>query len=432
MNASDTPAAPPRRGRLAALADRNLRLFFAGQLASILGSTMSALAVTFAVLEVGGDEADVGYVMAARIVPLVALMLVGGAVADRFGPRRIMVTAEFVQFAVQVGFGTALILGRPPIWLFVVLVALWGVGEAFVIPARGALIPQVAAWGAQYEGKLRDANALSGLAQASANVAGPALGGFAVALVGSGVVVLLDAATCLVSATALALLRLPAGMAGGTAAREKGAIRAGLRIFASHTWLWVTTLHVTLFNLLVWAPFLVLGPVVAQYSLGGARDWGLIMGCYGAGSVLGGLLLVGGRTSRRPLVLATLASFGYALPPAALAAAAPVAVISAAALAAGVGSAVSQALYATTNQQHIPPEALGRVLAVASVGAFAFGPVGLAAAGPVAAAAGIPVVLGAATALQVAMCLAVLAVPAVRRLTPPRPRPAEEVAEGTR
>ena len=74
MNASDTPAAPPRRGRLAALADRNLRLFFAGQLASILGSTMSALAVTFAVLEVGGDEADVGYVMAARIVPLVALI----------------------------------------------------------------------------------------------------------------------------------------------------------------------------------------------------------------------------------------------------------------------------------------------------------------------------------------------------------------------
>lgn len=107
--------------------------------------------------------------------------------------------------------------------------------------------------------------------------------------------------------------------------------------------------------------------------------------------------------------------------------------ISAAALAAGVGSAVSQALYATTNQQHIPPEALGRVLSVASVGAFAFGPIGPAGAGPVAAAAGIPAVLGAATAIQVAMCLAVLAVPAVRRLTPPAPqRPADEVAEGAR
>jgi Bacterial protein of unknown function (DUF894). len=263
-------------------------------------------------------------------------------------------------------------------------------------------------------------------------VAGPALGGFAVAAVGSGMVLLLDAATYLVGAAVLVLFRLAAGPAAGAAAREKGAVREGLRLFASRTWLWVTTLHVTLFNLLVWAPFLVLGPVVAQHSLGGARDWGLIMGSYGAGSVVGGLLLVGGRTVRRPLVAATLAGVGYALPPAALAAAAPLPAIAAAALAAGAGSAVSQALYATTNQQHIPPEALGRVLSVASVGAFAFGPLGLAAAGPLAAAAGIATVLGAGSVIQVVMCLGVLAVPAVRRLTPPPRTPAGEHAGNAR
>ncbi|MEV5409613.1 MFS transporter [Thermopolyspora sp. NPDC052614] len=422
----------PRHGRLAALADRNLRLFFAGQLTSMTGSSMSALAVTFAVLESGGDQSDLGYVLAVRIVPLVALMLVGGVVADRFGPRRVMVAADLLQCLVQALFAAALLLGRPPIVLFAALVTLWGVGEAFALPARGALIPRVAACGEQYDGKLRDANALSGLAQSVSAVAGPALGGLAVAAVGSGMVLLLDAATYLVSAAALLLLRLPAGPAARTAEREKGMIRTGWRHFASRTWLWVTTLHYTLFNLLVWAPFLVLGPVVAHQGMGGARDWGLIMGCYGAGAIAGGLLLVGGRVLRRPLVVATAATFGYALPPAALAIAAPLAVTAAAALAAGAGSAVSQALYATANQQHIPAEALARVTSLAAVGAFTLGPLGLAAAGPVADVVGIAAVLGVGAACQLAMVASVLAVPAVRGLRSPSPRTADGLVESPR
>ncbi|GLW10376.1 MFS transporter [Microtetraspora sp. NBRC 13810] len=403
------------RRRLSPLADRNLRLYFAGAATSLLGSSMSALAVVFAVLHAGGGQSDLGYVMAARIVPIVAFMLVGGVVADRFGPRRVLLAADVLQCVTQAAFAAALLLGRPPIWTFFVFVAIWGIGEGFAMPARGALVPGVVAWGRQYDGKLRDANALYGLAQSAATVAGPALAGLLVASAGSGAVILLDAVTYALSAVALLLLRLPAHAAAPVSSGRL-AVREGWREFSSRTWLWVTTLHFTLFNLAVWAPFLVLGPVVAERDLGGARDWGLVMAVYGAGALAGGLALVGGRVLRRPLVVATAATFGWAVPSAALAAGAPFAVLLAAALVAGIGSAVCSALYATANQQHVPAEVLARVTSLTGMGAFALGPLGLAVAGPAAEAAGTGAVLGFGAVFQVVLGLSVLAVPAVRRL----------------
>ncbi|GII30137.1 MFS transporter [Planotetraspora mira] len=404
------------RTRLAALAHHDLRLFFIGESASLLGSSMATVAVTFAVLDGGGTEADLGYVMAARIVPMVVLMLVGGAVADRFGPRRVMVASDVLRCVVQAVLAALLLTGRPAVWTFVVLLAMWGAGESFYAPARGALIPQIAAGGEPYEGKLRDANALAGMAGSLASVAGPALAGIAVATAGSGVVVAVDALTYVVSAVALLALRVQdrpsrqAGRGGGAALLE------GWAQFRSRTWLWVTTLQFTLFNLLVWAPFLVLGPVVAHERLGGARDWGLIMAFYGSGAVVGGLASLGGRIPRRPLVVATVATAGWALPSGAIAAGLPVMSVAGAAFVAGIGSAVCGMLYATTNQRHVPAEVMARITSLTTVGAFALGPLGLAAAGPVAALAGTTAVLGFGAIWQITTGLAVLAVPDVRRL----------------
>ncbi|GII62456.1 MFS transporter [Sphaerisporangium krabiense] len=406
------------RGRLAALAYRDLRLFFAGEATSLLGSSMAALAVTFAVLDTGGTQTELGVIMAARIVPMVALLPLGGVVADRVGPRRVMIAADVLRGASQAVLAAALFLGRPSIWTFVAAAVVWGTGEAFAMPARGGLIPRLADSGTPYEGKLRDANALSGLAQSLANVGGPVLAGAVMAGAGASVVVALDAATYAAGAVALAKLRVsdaPVPSSGG----EKGAMRQGWDHFRARTWLWVTTVQFTLFNVLVWAPFLVLGPVVAHERLGGAQGWGLIMSLYGAGAMAGGLAMVGGRVPRRPLVVATVATFGWALPSGALAAGLSTPVVAVAALVAGAGSAVCGALYATTNQQHVPPEVLARITSLTGVGAFALGPVGLAAAGPVAAVAGVTTVLCFGAVWQLVAGAAVLAVPDVRRLTTP-------------
>ncbi len=302
-------------------------------------------------------------------------------------------------------------------WAFAALAAVIGTGDAVFTPARPALTVAIAP-----AAELGSVNALLGLAQSAARVAGPALAGLLVAALGPGPVIAADAATYAVSAAALSLLRL--------AARARQAPRPlrrdlaqGWAEFSSRPWLWVGTVQFALFNLIVWGPFLLLGPVLAHQGGGGARAWGMIMACYGAGSVAGGLLSLG-RRPHRPLVVATIATLGYPVPCLLLAAAAPAPAVAAGALVAGAGSAVGLTFAGTAEQQQVPAGALARVSAFQTVGAFGFGPLAFAAAGPAAALAGARVVLGAGAAWGFASSLAVLAVPSIRSVTwrdPPGP-----------
>ncbi len=123
-----------------------------------------------------------------------------------------------------------------------------------------------------------------------------------------------------------------------------------------------------------------------------------------------------GRKPRRPLLVSTLATFGYPLPPLALALGLPVVPVAAGALLAGLGSAVGRAISAAVTQQRLPAGVLARVSAFTTVAAFAFGPVAFAAAGPVAAALGPRTVLGFGAAWSVGGTIAVLAVPSIRRM----------------
>jgi hypothetical protein len=242
------------------------------------------------------------------------------------------------------------------------------------------------------------------------------LAGLLTATAGASSVLALDAVSYAVSISALLLLPRVAGPVG-PAASFVADLREGWTEFRSRTWLWVTSVQGCLFNLLVWAPFLVLGPVVAQQRLGGAASWGLVMGLYGAGAVVGGMAMLG-RRPRRPLFVATAASAGWAMPSAALATGRPLPWICAAVLVAGVGSAVCGTLYATAIQAQVPPGALARVSAYGTFGAFALGPVGLAAAGPLSVLVGISGVLGFGAVWQLAAAVAVLTLPAIRVALP--------------
>jgi hypothetical protein len=178
----------------------------------------------------------------------------------------------------------------------------------------------------------------------------------------------------------------------------------------------ITTVQFTLFNLLTWGPYLLLGPVLSRDYLGGAGAWGAIMACYGGGSVLGGLAALG-RNPRRPVIAATVATFGYGVPCALLALHAPVAAVAAGALVAGAGSALGGTFAAAAEQQQLPPGVLSRVSAFQAVAAFAFGPVAFAAAGPVAAVVGARALLGFGAAWSTLSAAVVLALPAVRAVT---------------
>ena len=443
------------------LRDRDFAHFFAGYATSLLGTSMSALAVSFAVLDGGGTASDLGLVLAAGIVPQVLFMLGGGVLADRVGRRPVMLGADAARCAAQAALAGAVLAGRPALWVFVLLAMVRGTGDAVFTPALSGLTVELAP-----PDDLVGANALLSAARSAAVVAGPSLAGVLVALAGPGTVIAIDAGSYAVSVLALASLRLPAarhrrvwpsagpatagpaaadpgrtgpGPAGPAAAQRPAVrlavvrsglddLREGWAEFRGRAWLVITTVQFTLFNLLTWGPFLLLGPVLCRDYLGGAGAWGAVMACYGAGSVLGSLLALG-RRPHRPMAAATAATFGYGLPCALLALHAPVAGVAAGALAAGTGSALAGTFSAAAEQQQLPAGVLARVSAFQGVTAFAFGPLAFAAAGPVAAVLGARTVLGFGAIWSTLSCAAVLALPAVRAVTVPPPARAGGVGE---
>jgi hypothetical protein len=415
--------------RVAVLRHRGFRRFYIGQVTSLLGTWMSGVAVTFAVLGSGISADGLGVVMAAEILPQVVFVLGGGVLADRIGRRPVMLGADALCCAAQAALAVALLAGRPPIWLFAILAALVGTGQAFFSPALAGLMTEVAP-----RAELGDANALYGLAQSATRIIGPSLAGLIVALAGPAVVIAVDAASYAVSVAALALLRPPQPAAppppappppaptapAPTAPAPHRSLRReageGWAEFRSRTWLWVTTLQFALFNLITWGPYLLLGPVLARAYLGGARAWGLIMAAGGAGAVLGGLAALG-RRPRRPLVVAILATLGYPAPCLLLALHATAGAVAAGAFASGVASALFNTYWTTTLQQQVPADRVSRASSFSTFGGFGVGMFGLVIAGPAAALAGPGRVLGAGAAWAVLSSLVVLSLPCIRAIT---------------
>src|SRR5580704_17498507 len=252
------------RSRVGVLAERNFRRFYVGFVTSLLGSSMSTVAIAWAVLDSRVGATGLGLVFTATVVPQVLLLPLAGAIADRLGRRRVMIGADVLRCAAQATLAVALAVGRPPLWLFVLLAWLGGMGTAFFSPALSALTVEIAP-----RDQLSNANALYGLAGSATRIAGPALGGVIVALAGPSVVVAMDAFTYLVSVLALSLLRLPprarepgasepgASEPGASGAREPGGagrllfadIAEGWAEFRSRTWLWAGTVQFAFFNL---------------------------------------------------------------------------------------------------------------------------------------------------------------------------------------
>ena len=374
---------------------------------------MSLLAVTFAVLRMPGDTSDLGLVLAARTVPQLVVLLGGGVLADRIGRRIVMLAADCLRCAAQGAFALTLALGGRQIWLFMIFSAAVGAGEGLFGPSLSALTVDITD-----PAELGNANALCSLAASAARILGPALAGILIAAVSPWIVLAADAASYAASVLALACLRLPSRNAAAQSAARTSAIgdfREGWREFRAHRWLTPTTLQFTFINMLVWGPFMVVGPLLASRSSAGAAGWGLVMAGYGAGSVAGGLLALG-RRPRHPMLASVAATIGYGLPCAAIALAAPLTADLVAAVAAGAGSAVSAAFANTALQQRVPLSHLARVRSIQSLAAFSAGPVGLALAAPAALALGPARVLAFSAVWSTGAAVAVMALPSVRSL----------------
>jgi hypothetical protein len=165
-------------------------------------------------------------------------------------------------------------------------------------------------------------------------------------------------------------------------------LRTGWRAFRSRTWLWAIVTQFSSYGLFVFAPFFVLGAVVAKQSLGGAAGWGTVLALQGLGSVLASVVMLRVRP-HRPLLVAELAFVGFALPLLALATRAPLAVVASAAFISGASIGVFGPLWDTTMQRELPPTVLSRASAYDWFGSMVLLPLGYASAGALAHLLGI-------------------------------------------
>ena len=396
------------RGRLQALEERPFRLLLLGQSASLLGDGMVGVALAFAVLDLTGSAGDLGIVLAARTIPLVLFLLAGGVWADRLPRRALMVTTDLVRLAAHGVMAALLIAGQAEVWSVATLAAVAGAASAFFNPAISGIMPAVVS-----AERLQQANALRGIAEAAGRIAGPALAGMLVVAVGPGWALAVDAATFGVSALFLAMIAMPAHIPVGVQSFVKD-VRDGWDDFRSRTWLWTTVASTTVGNML-FAAYFVLGPLVADRELGGAGAWALIASGFGAGLVIGGLVLLR-IDPQRPALVATIAVALYTLPLAFLAVPAPAVLTALGGLVAGAGLAVANNLWETTQQRHVPPELLSRVSSYDWFGSLAAVPVGMLLWGPIADEIGVGTALWVAFVLQLASIVALFAVREIREL----------------
>jgi MFS family permease len=204
-----------------------------GQSVSSAGDALTQIALVFAILHVGGTASDIGYIAAISTVSRAAFVLIGGVWADRLQRQMVMLTSDVARAGVQAVLAVLILSGHARVWQIGLSTALYGAAYAFFGPASAGLIPQMVP-----KEQLQRANALMTISSSFLSVCGPAAAGILVALFGPGVVFAIDAASFVVSAVSLGLLRLPLRPQPKQAS-FRADLAAGWHELAIRPWYWL-------------------------------------------------------------------------------------------------------------------------------------------------------------------------------------------------
>jgi MFS family permease len=404
---------------------RSFALLWAGMTVSLIGDGIYFVAIPFQVFEISNAATALSAVGAAFAVPQVVFLLLGGIVTDRFDRRRVLIASDITR-GVSIGLiGLLSLAGELGLGILVVLAAVYGVGEAFFMPAFGAIVPDVVP-----SDLLVEANSLDQLVRPLAyRLAGPVIGGLLIATpFGVGGALLLDAWTFAFSAGALFVLRVPPRTE--TAVREPASalaeLREGFRFVRSRTWLWGGFVASGVGLLAFYGPWQVLVPYVIKNGLGGnAGDFGLVLAAGGAGSILTSALVGQRGLTRRPVIFVfgawatcTLLLAGFALATTTWHAM----VVGFLLLGLLTGG---QIVWGTLLHKFVPRELLGRVSSLDWLVSTSLIPLSFAFAGPVGEALGAEATLVAAALLGSCAMLLCLLLPGMTQLGPEVAAPRE-------
>jgi MFS family permease len=385
-----------RGGLGAVLRIRNFRLLWIGQGISVLGDQFYMIALPWLVLQLTGDALAVGTVLAMAAIPRALFMLVGGALIDRFSPRKVMLASDTLRLLLVSLLTLVILAGLLHMWMLYGFALIFGLVDAFFYPAQPALIPQLVE-----KKQLQIGNMLiQGTAQLSL-FAGPVIAGVLIALLDAGsvrggaanmhgiaIAFGVDALSFLASVVTLWMIRIKATKETGDAAEQKESTLSSIRAGLVHAWndypVRLLIFNAAAITLLINGPFAVSIPVLSATRFsGGAAAFGIIMSVFGSGALLG--IVLAGVLPKPPsrhiisTVLAVMSSLGIAMALLGLVTSTLFAALLA--LAMGTASGYVNIMLFTWLQKRTPPEMQGRMMSLAMFVALGLTPVSMPIAG---------------------------------------------------
>ena len=290
----------PTSPRAALLRDPNFAWLMSGSVMSALGDQFTMIALPWLVLKLTGDPVALGMVVALMGMPRAILILFGGAVVDRYSPKRVLMLTKHAN-TLLLGVLAFLVIGGHATLAAVTMLALGlSLASAFSIPAGTAMLPHAIA-----PQHLQAANGILMSVRQTTMLAGPLLAGLLFALAGDGsggmadarglgIAFAFDCLSFLVSAWTLSRVRPLVAAAGDAQPPQPwlGAIGAGLALVWRDAILRTAFLYWGLCSCVVGGIMQVAMPLLASTRLHGASALALLAGAHGAGS-LAGMALIG-------------------------------------------------------------------------------------------------------------------------------------------
>ncbi|HKV43572.1 MAG TPA: MFS transporter, partial [bacterium] len=386
----ESPGTVERRpGMFAALRHRNYRLFFTGQLISLVGTWMQRIAQAWLVLQITNSPFLLGVIGALQWLPVLCLALIGGAVADRVSKRNLLVVTQTVQMLQAFILGALIATGAVRFWHVAILATALGTSQAFDMPSRQAFIFEMV------EGTdMMNAVALNSTIVNVARLIGPAIAGAAIAWVGMSWAFFVNGLSFIPVILALLMMRVRPARAVSVAAGVMAHVREGID-YLVRTPVALQVIVLLAFESIFVMNFTILTTVFAKDVLHmRAAAFGLLMSAQGAGALVGAItvaslaylgprpaVLFGGALALTlsSIVLSTVRHF------------APAAVVLGIA---GASMVMFTATVNTTLQLNTPDRLRGRVMAVYSLMMGGMTPVGSLVTGALAEIWGAPGAFG--------------------------------------
>lgn len=366
------------------LRHREPALLVAGQTVSAFGDGVALVALTLLVLDTTGSVAKLAWFAAARMIPSVAFMLVGGVVVDRFSRRNLLLISDTGRAVLTAGLAVMIALRVLTFTELMVFGVLFGLFDAVFNPAMTAITPEIVD-----EDLLPAMNAVRPLSANLMGMTGPAVGG-ALAAWSTTWAIGVDAATFVVSASALALMHPTPKPQRRAHSTIRSDIREGVHYVRRTRWIWSTLVVVTFINALVFTPMFVLIPFFLRHTLHTSKFLVGVAFAIGGASGAIGALIAGNLTMPRRRIrtmwtywtIGAMAALIFAVATNYWEVLAVPFIISPMAL---MGNVIWESML----QSEVPRELLGRVSSVDFFVSFGLSPVGIVIAGSISGSIGV-------------------------------------------